>query len=381
MRKYEWNEEQIEQLLQHMPLVKDNRSKQVVYQRISIKMKKNRGKNWIIPSIASTAAVLLFIVIGSSYITSRNETYISQEKSTSNNEQDRAMMMEEASQSTEVKEAEKQERILSRVVSEVNAEHQEIVVFGIPNKKAEYVIPVSVLVNKDSKSYNEHFQQAKELLSEEEWGLSESMIDSLTITSIDGDKTVAVNVPRNHPAFHMGSAGELMFLDSVEETFRWAGVKEVKFMMEGKRGIELPHTGPVDSLPVHAMRRGYFLYQLDRTYPVFLTPAKESFSTLQAALDEMDDQQTLPLRPSIPKEVKIESIQVNGNEVTIQFSLDTQLKNTPETVWMLEAILLTAKEFGFTSVVFTGGNVEQIGDYTFNEKINVPLAPNPMPMN
>jgi hypothetical protein len=48
---------------------------------------------------------------------------------------------------------------------------------------------------------------------------------------------------------------------------------------------------------------------------------------------------------------------------------------------MLEAILLTAKEFGFKSVMFTGGNVEQIGPYMFNGKISVPLAPNPMPLN
>jgi Sporulation and spore germination len=367
----------MEQLLQQMPHVIDERSKEVIYERLSAKLQRKRIKAWGIPSVASTAALLLFIVLGSSFI-ARHEFG----EKASENAEDRAIVVEmPASEREEKAVSEKSAVIPSRVVSSTSRKNQNVVVFGIPDLYAQHVIPVSIFVDKDGKSYSEQFEQAKTVLKEAEWGLSESLFDSLTIVQFNENGRLTVRIPGDHSVFRSGTAGEAMFLESIEETFRWAGIKEVAFSTDGKKGIKLSHTGWLDSLTVDKTNRGYFLYQLDAVHPVFLTPTNESFANIQSALNKMDDTADSLLRPAIPKNVKIEAVRVNRDEVTVQFSNTSQLENIPEILWMLEAILLTAKEFGFKSVMFTGGNVDQIGPYMFNVKISVPLAPNPMPLN
>jgi hypothetical protein len=375
MRRFEWNEEEMEQLLQQLPRVIDERSKEAVYERLSANLQRKRIKTFAIPSIASAAALLLFIVLGSSFM-SRHEV----EEKVSKNAEDRAIVMEMASSNQEEKGvSEPSAAIPSRVVN--GTSEQNVVVFGIPDLHAQHVIPVSIFVDKNGKSYREQFEKAKSVLNEAEWGLSESLLDSLTIVEFNDDGRLTVQIPSDHAVFRGGTAGEEMFLESIEETFRWNGIKEVAFLTDDKKGVQLSHTAWLDSLTIEKTNRGYFLYQLDPTHPVFLTPTNESFPNIQSALNKMDDPADSLLRPAIPKNVKIEAVRINGDEATVQFSNTLQLANTPENLWMLEAILLTAKEFGFKSVVFTGGNVEQIGPYTFHTKISVPLAPNPMPLH
>jgi hypothetical protein len=375
MRKFEWNEEEMEQLLQQLPHVIDERSKEVVYERLSANLQRKRIKTFAIPSIASAAALLFFIVLGSSFM-SRHEV----EEKVSKNAEDRAIVMEMASSNREEKGvSEPSVAIPSRVVN--GTSKQNVVVFGIPDLHAQHVIPVSIFVDKNGKSYREQFEKAKSVLNEAEWGLSESLLDSLTIVEFNDDERLTVQIPSDHAVFRGGTAGEEMFLESIEETFRWTGIKEVAFLTDDKKGVQLSHTDWLNSLTIEKTNRGYFLYQLDATHPVFLTPTNESFPNIQSALNKMDDPVDSLLRPAIPKNVKIEAIRINGDEATVQFSNTLKLANTRENLWMLEAILLTAKEFGFKSVVFTGGNVEQIGPYTFHTKISVPLAPNPMPLH
>ena len=84
------------------------------------------------------------------------------------------------------------------------------------------------------------------------------------------------------------------------------------------------------------------------------------------------------MRSAIPQRVHIERVDVRQDNVVIRFALDSQLDASPSTYWMVEAILLTAKEFGFRSVTFMGGNVKRIGPYIFGKKIAVPVGPNPI---
>ncbi|UOK56899.1 hypothetical protein MGI18_19400 [Bacillus sp. OVS6] len=48
---------------------------------------------------------------------------------------------------------------------------------------------------------------------------------------------------------------------------------------------------------------------------------------------------------------------------------------------MLEAILMTAKEFGYENVKFEGINVDRVGDMNVTEAVPVPFSPNPVELN
>jgi hypothetical protein len=266
-------------------------------------------------------------------------------------------------------------------VTKEDLHHQDVVVFGLPDVNAQTVIPVSILVQKDGQSREQQMEKAKAQLREEEWGLSKNLLDHVSMSFSHENKGAwLVHVPKTHPVFSGGSTSEEMFLSSMEETVRWAGGKEIQFFTDNQKGIELPNTGRMESMKIADKKRAYYLYQFDRSHPLFLAPSGQSFQSLKAALEQMKNVNEQPFRPSIPAQVSIAMIHPQQDGVIIKFTNDSKLDASPSTHWMIEAILLTAKEFGFQSVTFTGGNVSRVGQYVFGEKIAVPVAPNPMPI-
>lgn len=171
---------------------------------------------------------------------------------------------------------------------------------------------------------------------------------------------------------------ESLFLSSIEETIRWMGGKKIRFFTGNKEGMKLSHKGYIESMEIPKKKRAYYLYQLSSSHPVYLVPSPQHFPTFLKALRQMQKDASASLRSTIPRGVQIEKVDVQQDHVVVQFTEDSKLDVSPSLCWMVEAILLTAKEFGFRSVTFMGGNVKQIGPYIFGKKIDVPVGPNPM---
>ncbi|MEH7224240.1 hypothetical protein V7112_10590, partial [Bacillus sp. JJ1566] len=77
---------------------------------------------------------------------------------------------------------------------------------------------------------------------------------------------------------------------------------------------------------------------------------------------------------------EIQKIKEDGTNLEVHFSEEAVLENSDNYILMLDAIMLTAKEFNFDSVTFYG-NIDQIGNVKFGERTKVPLAPNPLPLS
>lgn len=62
--KSEWNEEQIKELLSQLPAVKDHRSPQDIYKRLTMAKRKNKpAVRWIGPACAAAIAVYIAFII------------------------------------------------------------------------------------------------------------------------------------------------------------------------------------------------------------------------------------------------------------------------------------------------------------------------------
>ncbi|MED3563213.1 hypothetical protein P4447_12285, partial [Bacillus xiapuensis] len=61
MKKSEWSDKQLEDLLRQMPKIKDHRDPRDIYQNLSLK--KQKRPVWVIPVIASAAALLLIVIL------------------------------------------------------------------------------------------------------------------------------------------------------------------------------------------------------------------------------------------------------------------------------------------------------------------------------
>ncbi|WML30829.1 hypothetical protein RCG24_02660 [Neobacillus sp. OS1-32] len=62
MKKSEWSDREIEELLRKMPKIQDYRDPRDIYQNLSFKRRKS--PSWVLPSIAAAAALFLVLVLG-----------------------------------------------------------------------------------------------------------------------------------------------------------------------------------------------------------------------------------------------------------------------------------------------------------------------------
>lgn len=362
MRKFQWNEEEIESLLRQMPRVKDHRSKAAIYEQITRSKQPKRSAR-IVPAIVSVAAACLFAMIGVSLSSSSPENKKEQpEMSTMMKREDSAQKQQMTMQANEAS-------VSSRVLMSGNA-----VVFGLPDTSAQAVIPVSIPVEGQT-TLNEQLEAVKAELVD--LGLDAKWLEGVTITASRKNEWT-VRLPSTHPVFSSGSTGEEMFLASIDETVRWLGGTSVQFFTDAKKGIDLPNTGHLETITIAKKQRAYYFYSPKEGAPVLLVPSQQSFATIEKALESMQTASGA-FRPPIAKDVHIASVQTQNDQLVVQFMADSSFADAASSQWMLEAILLTAKEFHFRSVTFTGGNVDHIGPYRWNEKITVPVAPNPLP--
>ena len=61
MKKSEWSDKQLEELLRQMPKIQDHRNPRDIYQNLSIKKRKRPA--WLVPGFATAAALLLFFIL------------------------------------------------------------------------------------------------------------------------------------------------------------------------------------------------------------------------------------------------------------------------------------------------------------------------------
>ncbi|WP_027408634.1 hypothetical protein [Anoxybacteroides tepidamans] len=377
MRKFQWNEDEIQSVLKQMPMVNDRRSKEEIYRQMKRREKQEGRKTRIVPAFVSVAAACLLIIIGASIYSSS----LAPVKKSKENRMEMAKSMDIAKSTPQQKQslmmkAENESAVSSRIVQK-----GKVIVFGLPDKSLQVVIPVSIAVSKQEGSREQQIETAKTQLPEQ-WGLDTHWFDHIHISpSSTHPSGWIVRIGRAHPVFSGGAASEAMLLASVEETVRSLGGTSIQFFTGGRKGVKLSHIGHLEALKVSRKKRAYYFYQLDDAHPPFLVPSKETFATIEAAFKSMQNVKSDILRPSISKRVRIAAVQKHDGQLAVKFAANSAFDGSSDSQWMLEAILLAAKEFGFRSVMFTGGNVKQIGPYSFGKTIPVPIAPNPMPVN
>jgi len=63
VKKFRWNDECLEHTLQQMPMIKDHRSKEEIYQQLIKARKTARWKAWFLPSLISVVAAVSVVAI------------------------------------------------------------------------------------------------------------------------------------------------------------------------------------------------------------------------------------------------------------------------------------------------------------------------------
>lgn len=406
MHKSTFNDEQLEKLLKNMPKVKDTQDPEQLFAKISSRLeeeKKNevnkndfnrpikRKKSWILPTLASIAAIIIVSLVIPSFLYQQDSAT---EESTQKAKVQKSIInenKEEPENFTMMAKEGPMTRMASdsipHLVTEL-LENQEFITVAVPDKSAQFVVPVSFIIPKDGEMTNlERIETIKEHLHEEEWGLSSYILEDVKLSEEqagNGAKKLIIDAPVNHP-YGNGSAMEIIFLSTVKEMAKQLGYSVVEFRTEGKPGIILGNYGELKALDLEKGKSKslYYIFQPNGVIQKYLVPFTKEIEFPQA-LEEMKLPMEIDLqqiKPAIPESIQFKAIDINKNtnNAVIEFTEGTMLTNDEANLLMVEAILMTSKEYGAKTVEFKNTGIEIIGPFNMLEPIKVPVAVNPMP--
>jgi hypothetical protein len=277
------------------------------------------------------------------------------------------------------------------VVSDMIVDTENVITIGVSARDAmsnngAFSFPISVVVPKtDEGSYINDLEKIRYELDYDKLGLMIPLLnDGAIITAAeneDGTKKAMIEVGSLYRGY--SSTQALMFSDQVAETFR-LHFTSVEYTNGGSsKNVEM--AGEVRNGPEKLQKlrnKAYLKYKGSQDGPTFLVLSQKGYEDVKEALEAMktvpDQDSESRIEASVPKTIEITRLQKEDDLVKIVLSSTSILENTEETVFALEAMMMTAKEFGFKQVVFETSQNGTIGNVPLNEVVQVPLAPNPV---
>ncbi|MEH7545692.1 hypothetical protein [Neobacillus vireti] len=385
MKKSEWSDRELEELLRQMPSIHDHRDPRDIYQNISLKRKKPRP--WLLPGFAATAALLLFFILVPKFLGGINFSHESAEEKSSSSgnttaQQDSSALKKENPSSNET-ESPKQAELLKTenvktAIYEDEVGNGTVLTYWIPDAQAQILIPVSIIVNQSGgQSWLTKYTDLMANLQEEEWGLSNFYPLNATMKLDKNGNTVIVDVPPDHQ-YGLGSTTETNFINIIQKDISTnSDSKKIKFTTNGRPGIELGNFGRMEEIDVTAQNKhAYFLYFPEGSKLPFLTPSMETYHDIYSAFEAMKTDQLMGLKSSLLSLPPINIVSISNKIMYLSFDGSYSLQDNQQSIVSFEAVLLTAKEFGIEKVIIKDPPLTNLGTFDLTKAIKVPIAPN-----
>lgn len=395
MKKSQWNEYELIKLLQKLPEVEDKRSRSEVYHHVNNRSirKRKQKKNWI-PLFAATAALLLVAVLGASILNdestdkkSPSSQFISmdqvekQEDKKESNESDynaeKATENKAAVESdamADEKETLNDEDYASKAEANESdqAAKREAVTIGVPDDQSNYIIPITV--SSASASLAQALVEAMTNAKEEAWGLTDYYPLDITISDGAENNQIIIDLSEDSPLITLDST----FLAALQETVKYNQIESVVFTTNGQPGVSFSHAGMLKTLEISKFdKKAFLLYQLHETSRRFLAPSNISYDSITDALASLKEDPGIEgISPSVPQTIGWDNVREHKRTLEIDLSNDTRIDDTDETRTAIEAILFTAKDFGFEQVQLFNASINQVQELDLSAPITIPAAPN-----
>jgi hypothetical protein len=389
MKKSEWTDRQLEELLRQMPKIKDHRHPRDIYQNLSIKTKRNNYLSWFFPGIALAAAILLILILAPDLTNLFNEPeHAKQIQSTSADRTNNNGKIESSKQEFSLKKSQNQDAQSMSLKSDIvtkTALYQEdvqsgkVLTYWIPDNQGQLLVPVSTIIqHPGNKHWLQLFNENMVNLKEKEWGLSNYYPLDAQIKMNKQENRLVVDVPENHP-YGKGSTNEINFVHAIQKNISTNGFeKRIQFTTNGKPGIKFGNFGEKTEIDVPLLKnRAFFLFVPDGKDIPFLVPSQNSFKDIKAALNAMKiDQSEQGLKASLSPSFSLTIKTIKNGTLILSVQQNSKLENVPNTVYSFESILLTAKDFGLKNVMLENTNLQQLGPFDLTKINSVPVAPN-----
>ncbi|KZZ86454.1 hypothetical protein [Bacillus sp. SJS] len=403
MKKSGYNEEHIQELLSKLPVIRDKRSRDEVYKRASESRPFKQRKIWIGPLVASFAALFILAVISPFWISqfqsggSGNDSLqmTEEDKGASSGEpadekeslaQDKQETAErekpsESSPKTAVPESKEEKKAEQRPAPPVEPnvtftakedQRDQSLVLAYSDSSANYTIPVT-LISSGGSIQAEQFNELRAFFDEEKWGLSDYFQD-IEIRESENPQHIEIHMSENRKIL---SSSDALLAEIIQASFGGKGYTAAELYTGDSPGIDMGPLGVLNELELHPSdKRAFFKYENQSKKSLFVK-SNISYDSFSDAYTDMTENIGSGLQSVMIEGAKIENVQEQGNELILTFNT-FEFQNNEDTVFMLEALLLTAKEFNFETVSFQNINLDKVGTLEVDKPITVPYGPNPI---
>jgi hypothetical protein len=411
VKKSQLSDKQLEEILGQMPKIRDNRDPRDIYQNIAHRIEKRRMPVWAIPSAALAAVLFLAFVLTPGLMNSNQSAEKSMDSSTAEeskpaldmdtaktekaadksadqqaaNTENNKMMQDTGEQEEQGQDFKmlKSDNLYGELTAlyeeELAGQETEVLTYSIPDQNVQVLVPVSTVIPKDEgRQWIESFTDTMPKLKEEAWGLSEFYPIDAAWQYDEATKTLNMDVKEEHP-YKYGSVSNTMLLEAMSQNLSGKGIEKLTFSTEQNPGIDMGNYGVLTEEEIVSpdnKNRAYMFYASEGLDKLFLVPTKEQFADFITAFGKMRENMVeLGLTASLPDDFKPSTIAFDEDQSQITIVMDNGKLNE-EFLPNLEAILLTAKDFGYQTVKIENAGSEQLGPFNMNEPIPVPVAPN-----
>lgn len=377
-------------LYRHISSQIDNREKEKGKKFVSRKARHQQSQGKVIP-IFSAALVIVILLIMLPSVLNQNENQLANEPTGIEKNMQMNKSQNDVVQSDDNENVVEESNDDQNTGAETTAEDQSAadssqthftltpddnmqVVYGaVAEPQLQYVIPFSVVVSK-SEDIENVYNQLDEYIKSDEWGVAEYPLADVTFTLNLEKPEVSMDVPTDFRVGE-GSARANMLESILTHMFSPYEINNIQFSDPVDFG---GHIGSLSEMPLYVQRENYKIYQAEDGKREFLIPIpQEEQATLEQAFDDMKNaEESYHISETIPEDIDF-TLETNDSDLVITFAENARLDDEPEIIIMLEAMLMTAKSYGFEHVTFEA-DMDHIGRYKMNENITVPEAINPI---
>ncbi|MFD2762260.1 hypothetical protein [Lentibacillus juripiscarius] len=386
MKKWNNSEEQLKETLKQMPRIHDNLDKDALFQRISSKRRHVHGRNKekrfaLMPVLASVMAlglvlILVPLMLNDGVIQNAGEdANHALDRAITGKEDDNANVMKDTAENEETPHTYSQQDKAPESLVMHSADNEPSVIHGaVADLQGQYVIPLSLVVP-DTADKNDYLNELGRHLQEDRWGTSSYVFGDTTFQLDEANQQVKADFPEKFPIAEEGSSGPNMLQKLLASMFRPYQVEKVVFNKE----ISLGKIGTVQQLPLKTRKNVYKTYQSEEGSRKFLIeiPIDEQ-ADFQTAIAEMKkDEEAFHVSRTVPESAEL-SVSDEGRELRISFDPGNTVPHGQDLVTMIDAILMTAKNFGYDQVMFLNTGQKQVGPYDLTSPLSVPPGANPI---
>ncbi|MEI4790481.1 sigma X negative regulator [Bacillus sp. FJAT-53060] len=357
----DWSEERIKVLLSQLPKVEDNRSSKQIYQKMLMASgKKKRSVIWIGPAVA-TVVVLFMAFLISPHLFKPSAHDMKKVKMESNADKGQVNATLEAVKNTNEP---------LHVVSA--ADQHKYMTIAYIDESTSQVVPISIGKENQNDNVQAMVSTYEKVQLPEMIKPLQSYMDMVDISE-KGD-TLVFQLKNDLSLDTLKEANR--FKDMVKETLKWSQYKQVQVKSVKGSHLQLSEHGSIGTISIDKQTKHAY-YLLENQSGTFLVPSKSHYPSYKAAIEAMKQGSDSGLDPLIKEEV-IKEVTSTGKHVTITFGASGQLTDSIDHILLIEGLLLTAKDFGFTDVTIQHAGTDQVGPYELKEPIEVPALPNPV---